>query len=175
MIRGPARLALALALLLVASGAAAQDAAGDAAEIEACLGAADDRAAARGCVGRVADRCMSASPDGATTLGMAECLSAETAAWDRILNADWKRARAAARAHEASGEAEAAGATPGTEAALIAAQRAWIAFRDAECGLRYAMWIGGTFRVIAAGTCLRDMTAERVLDIREYLEEGGGL
>ena len=47
------------------------------------------------------------------------------------------------------------------------AQRAWIAFRDADCGLVYAIWAGGSIRIIVAGNCHLDKTARRSIELRD--------
>ena len=53
---------------------------------------------------------------------------------------------------------------------LRAAQRAWIAFRDAECGLEYALWGSGSMRNIAGTDCLMHMAAERTIELRAKRE-----
>ena len=41
------------------------------------------------------------------------------------------------------------------------AQRAWIAFRDANCKFQTTAWSGGSFRPTANAFCLKGMTEER--------------
>ena len=55
---------------------------------------------------------------------------------------------------------------------LIAAQRAWIAFRDADCLHAYAMAGTGSIRQIEGASCRLSATAMRVLDFREWLRPG---
>ena len=45
---------------------------------------------------------------------------------------------------------------------LIAAERAWITFRDAECGYRSTVALGGTGEGYANAACLYMQTKERV-------------
>ncbi|WP_375509174.1 lysozyme inhibitor LprI family protein [uncultured Caballeronia sp.] len=45
---------------------------------------------------------------------------------------------------------------------LIAAERAWIAFRDAECNYQSTVALGGTGEGVAYVTCLYMQTKERV-------------
>ncbi len=45
---------------------------------------------------------------------------------------------------------------------LIAAERAWIAFRDAECGYQSSVALGGTGEGYANAACLYMQTKERV-------------
>ena len=55
---------------------------------------------------------------------------------------------------------------------LVQSQRAWIAFRDAECDMQTVG--GGSISGMAYSICLSDLTAERVSDLKKYLkcEEG---
>lgn len=138
--------ALVLGLAPLAAGAADVDA------IAVCLDAEPSRepaAAFSACAGQIAERCLEGTSE--TTLEIAECLARETAAWDALLNLHWGVLRDEAKA-------------AGTFDTLLAAQRAWLAFRDAECAHRDAAFAGGTFRVIAAGACQRDLTARRAID-----------
>jgi len=157
---------LAAGLLCGALPAVAQVA--GTADLEACLASAPDRSAEEACLYLVHDACLEAGGDD-TTAGQSACLQAETAVWDRKLNALWPGILAAARAADAADE----GADGGNAAALRAAQRAWIAFRDAECAWTYQRWSGGTIRTLMAGSCQLELTARRVLDFREWLRDGG--
>ncbi|MEC9433724.1 MAG: lysozyme inhibitor LprI family protein [Pseudomonadota bacterium] len=140
-------------------------------EIEACLDAAaaaggdPDGAGARACIGRETEACVS-RPENQTTNGMAACALAERDAWDALLNSWWKPLRARAlKLDEAAGDDAAPAAAP----ALLEAQRAWLAFRDAECAYDDALGGGGTIRRIHAAGCLMRLTAERALRFRERL------
>ena len=162
-----------MALAMAATPAAAQEAApgmvsgsGSGATITACLDAASDRTGAQACIGRLAEACQEGSAG--TTLAIAECLAAETRVWDGMLNGLWPEVMALARSQDA-------GRGDGTTASadsLRAAQRAWIGFRDAECGWAWQRWSEGTIRSIVAGDCQMRRTAERVLDFRDWLAGG---
>jgi uncharacterized protein YecT (DUF1311 family) len=145
---------LALILMLLASGAMAQERSVDRETVAAWFdsgraGAADLPA----CVGEAAARCQ-AQPGGDTTLGMAECLTAEAQAWQGLLE---ESLTAKAR--------ELGQINPELEAQLTEAQSAWEAYRDAECGLRYAVWIAGSIRTIIAADCHLQKTAARALEV----------
>jgi uncharacterized protein YecT (DUF1311 family) len=154
--------ALAIALLL-AGAAAAQEDLGEyepvaerlGAEMTACLGASDTREGDAACADRLGALCVEIGPAGETTYGLAACTQALTRAWDGELNRLWPSAVAA------GGER------------LRNAQRAWIAFRDAECLFEAARWEGGSMGAYAGGFCVAGMTAERVADLRALLREGG--
>jgi uncharacterized protein YecT (DUF1311 family) len=53
---------------------------------------------------------------------------------------------------------------------LIAAQRAWVAFRDAECSLQATEMLGGTGEGLIVGQCLYEMTANRVMQIEDLMK-----
>ncbi|RQR58250.1 DUF1311 domain-containing protein [Burkholderia sp. Bp9126] len=57
---------------------------------------------------------------------------------------------------------------------LVSAQRAWVAYRDAECGFSSAGAEGGSAYPMVVSTCLDDLTKARVESLQGYLscEEG---
>lgn len=99
------------------------------------------------------DRCMS-GPGGQTTMGMIECGAAELKAQDARLN----------RAYQA---AQKRLEKPRQKAALQKAQRAWIAFRDADCASYLdADW--GSLARIEANSCVVDRTIQRADELEAY-------
>ena len=90
---------------------------------------------------------------GVSTPEMVDCLNAQTAQWDKRLNAAYKAALDAA--------------LPKQREQLRAAQRLWIQYRDANCTY-YAMGEGSIARVEAAA-CMQRMTKARA----EELSSGG--
>ena len=109
------------------------------------------------CLGQAAGACQQAGND--TTVGISMCIQSETAAWDAILNREYQAVRAQFQGRTAQGVP-----LPNI---LRDAQRAWIAYRDAECGLAYARWADGTIRSIVGANCLMTMTAQRTLELRD--------
>jgi uncharacterized protein YecT (DUF1311 family) len=165
---------IAAALLALFAGpAAAQEAPAPSPRIRACIEAAErDPEAERGCVGSDALACMQAGPEGQTTVGMMECYMAETAAWDAELNAVYGSllalAEAMAEAYPPEGEAAAGDPAAGGHPALLRdAQRAWIAFRDADCAEAAGYWGDGTMRLVAGAECMMERTAGRTLELLE--------
>jgi uncharacterized protein YecT (DUF1311 family) len=77
---------------------------------------------------------------------------------DAQLNAQWRRALARRRYLD-KGDAMAGVTT--YEVALIAAQRAWIAYRDAQCAVEGQEMRGGSGEPMIAGQCLARLTRER--------------
>ena len=94
-----------------------------------------------------------ASPDGASTYGMIVCTQKEDDLQDARLNAVYKKVMADLNTRQ--------------RAKLLAAQRAWIAFRDAECASYQDEDWGTISRVLAAG-CVLHMTVQRTMDLEHY-------
>jgi uncharacterized protein YecT (DUF1311 family) len=157
------RVLLALAVLAAPALAAAQDDEAALALVRSCLAAAETRADAAACRGAWARDC--AAGEGATTLGIVACTTAETAAWDRLLDEAYAELVLLSRRRALLDE-EAGLAPPPLEDMLREAQRAWIAFRDADCEQEYAIWGEGSQRQVAGAVCLMDRTATRVLELQ---------
>lgn len=89
-----------------------------------------------------------------STYEMVECLKAKTAQWDKRLNIAYPKALDAAQ--------------PKQREQLRKAQRAWIAYRDANC----LYWgLGeGTIARIQAGDCMYRMTKERAEELEGATE-----
>ncbi|MEM6679748.1 MAG: lysozyme inhibitor LprI family protein [Pseudomonadota bacterium] len=160
----------ALALLLSVPFARANDIAQkDAITLLACLDATavpDNsdliRKVANACIGRVSQPCMR-GPEGLTTIGMSGCMKREAAGWDVLLNADWPMLVAKARNKDAKNTSYTQTVASAAQT-LQTAQRAWIAWRDAECDHAYAEWDPGSMRTIAAADCWLRLTAERTIE-----------
>lgn len=112
--------------------------------------AADDAARLDDCIGAISGPCIT-SPAGMTTIGANQCMARETDWWDAFLNARYAAMRDSF--DKESG------------LALRDAQRAWIAFRDAECNLHYTYWGDGSIRSTLYARCMLDMTAKRAIDL----------
>ena len=87
---------------------------------------------------------------GGVTFEMRECISAEYARQDQLLNRHYK--------------ALMADLTPERKKQLQSAQRLWIQYRDANCQF-YADPDGGTMAAIAAADCGLQMTADRAREL----------
>jgi uncharacterized protein YecT (DUF1311 family) len=61
-----------------------------------------------------------------------------------------------------------------TKAKLVAAQKAWIAFRDAECTFRSSSVEGGSIYPMVVTQCLDGLTQKRIAELEPLLtcEEG---
>ena len=158
------RLMITTALLigLAAIGAARADGKADTAAVKACL--AEKTETPLACIGLISDPCQ-AKPEGQTTDGSLACVGREEAAWDAILNERYKAELAASKETEDGLKEMPEGNWEPVVASLKEAQRAWIAYRDAECSRRYNLFQSGSYRLDAHAACLRDLTAERAINI----------
>ena len=51
--------------------------------------------------------------------------------------------------------------------ALVAAQRAWVKFRDADCHVQDRIFQNGTMRAALVEACLKDRTEQRTKELKE--------
>jgi len=56
-----------------------------------------------------------------------------------------------------------------TKGKLVAAQRAWIAFRDADCTFRAASVEGGSIHPMVVTLCRKDVTDQRIQTLKPLL------
>lgn len=140
------------------------------ASLESCFSEATSADEQRACKGGMSERCMEAEPGGFSTYGMVRCMAGETAVWDRFLNEIYREQMAGLKALDAQ-EAKHFPEFANRADALRDAQRAWIAFRDGECGLAYALWGSGSMRQIAGASCHMEMTADRVIALDQLGED----
>lgn len=95
-------------------------------------------------------------PEGQSTAGMVQCAGAELEIQDAALNAAYRNLTAALNARQ--------------KANLVKAQRAWIAFRDADCAARHDPdW--GSMSTINANFCMLQRTVERTIELEEFLAD----
>jgi uncharacterized protein YecT (DUF1311 family) len=127
----------------------------DVASINKCLARETGLQRSENCVGPIANDCQD-QPGGSTTIGIVSCLQREEAAWDVILNANYKAAMAALDGSQ--------------QAALRKAQRAWIPSRDADCEALWEANKDGTIRGPIAASCRLTATANRALWLADFLE-----
>ncbi|MEF2070559.1 lysozyme inhibitor LprI family protein [Consotaella aegiceratis] len=143
-------------MVLGTTAAAADETPARQAEIEQCLADSEQPA---DCIGLTLETCLDAA---GTFEDQYACYDDETAGWDAILNQYYQ-------ADMAQLKELAAGSTTNEEAAnaFQKAQRAWIAFRDAECDAEFAELATGMIdSQLNLADCLNRMTAERAIEIR---------
>ena len=104
---------------------------------------------------RVYHRCMEAA--GGVTSAMLECIDKETQVQDARLNRAYRLAQQALGAEQQS--------------PLREAQRQWLKYRDANCGL-YGHLTGGSIDRVNGASCVLEMTRERADDLHGLAEFG---
>lgn len=92
-----------------------------------------------------------------TEVAMTRCAARDFARADAALNAAYERIVARL------------GSDPDTAGRLVAAQKAWIAFRDAECAFATGDHAGGSAAPMADAQCRARLTRARVRDFDAYL------
>lgn len=92
--------------------------------------------------------------NGPSTRAIVECVQAKTKAADRELNAAYKALQRRT--------------DPGQRQLLLAAQRLWIQYRDANCGFYGAQ--EGSIRQVQAAECLRAMTQDRARELERAMK-----
>lgn len=101
------------------------------------------------------EQCLD-TPDGQSTAGTIGCIAAELKIQDAALNAAYRQVTAGMNARQRAG--------------LREAQRAWIAFRDADCASRQD-WEWGSMSTVAANFCVLRRTVERTIELENFTPE----
>ena len=105
-----------------------------------------------------------------TQLDMNLCAAREYEAADTVLNEVWVAASDKAKANDALADDP-----KGEESSfdkLLAAQRAWITYRNAHCAAEADRYRGGSIVPLIHATCMTALTEARTMQLREYTEEG---
>jgi uncharacterized protein YecT (DUF1311 family) len=106
------------------------------------------------------------NPEG-NTAEMAQCARDDYGAADERLNDVYQKLlRSLTQADEEFGD----GGSDTRVKRLKAAQRAWIAFRDAECPLQSVENFGGSMENITIPGCLARITEERAAQLEKILD-----
>jgi uncharacterized protein YecT (DUF1311 family) len=100
----------------------------------------------------------------ASNAEMTNCVWEEYKKADAHLNAVWKQVMAAIPTRSGDLPADAAEAWNDD---LLAAQRAWITFKEKDCAAVAYEWYGGSGANLAVGDCLYGHTAARTRDLEE--------
>jgi uncharacterized protein YecT (DUF1311 family) len=96
------------------------------------------------------------------------CAEKDFEAADAELNAVWKEARQVAK----DLDAELSEDLKGADKALLAAQRAWIGYRDGQCELAGFEARGGSMEPMLVSGCKATLTQARTKELKEFI--GGG-
>ena len=103
-----------------------------------------------------------------TQTEMNRCAALEYEASDAALNAQWKVTAAEMKRRDTHAVDD---GRPGYFDALLAAQRAWIAYRDAHCTTVGYYARGGSLQPLLVSTCKTDLTEERTRALRDLITQ----
>lgn len=104
-----------------------------------------------------------------TQIEMNICSQRDFDTADKALNAQYQATRKAMKAWDADAMSELKGA----EDALVKAQRAWVAYRDAQC-ISYGFQAhGGSMEPMLISGCQADLTLKRTAELKELTEAMG--
>lgn len=96
--------------------------------------------------------------DAETQVDLNDCTYVAWEQADEALNKAWAEAMALAEER-------------GTQDTLRTAQRAWIAFRDADCAAHAALWEGGSAQPMIFNGCMETLTLQRTDALWAYAEQ----
>jgi uncharacterized protein YecT (DUF1311 family) len=120
---------------------------------------AENGADGSACINQTSGLCLERGGD-ATTASSRQCIQRETAAWDRVLNKDYRSLRDSLD-------------TDAKKVSLRDAQRLWIKFVKSFCPLPYVL-NEGTLYLMSSDQCMLDMTARQVLSLKTLGVAGEG-
>ena len=152
-----ARILIAAAIVgssgMVAQPSFSQEVGMDIAEFQRCLEVADadDNISRIECIGVASSKCVGTYYSAS---GKANCWSLETKLWDGMLNQEYR-------------ELNKTSSNRKFKSALKNTQRAWIKYRNADCGLYNAMGIGGAPESQLYESCNMNHTAKRAIALQE--------
>jgi uncharacterized protein YecT (DUF1311 family) len=100
-----------------------------------------------------------------SNMGMKMCTGEAYEAADKLLNRIYKNTTLELK--KKTGDKYADDQNAETLKRLVAAQRAWIPFKDAQCELEGTSMLGGSGESLVIGGCMYQMTVDRVKAIAE--------
>lgn len=104
-----------------------------------------------------------------TQQDMNYCADKDYQAADAELNAQWKLTKQAL----AKWDSDLTDDLKGAEKALLASQRAWISYRDAQCELEGFSMRGGTAEPLMVSSCLETLTKQRTEELKRLAADMG--
>ncbi|MGF0521891.1 lysozyme inhibitor LprI family protein [Agrobacterium pusense] len=101
-----------------------------------------------------------------TQADMTICAGKDYEKADKELNVAYQKLRKLLIERDKSADADGKGATD----ALVTAQRAWVAFRDANCALAGFQARGGSMEPMLISSCLAETSGKRAEELRQLSE-----
>lgn len=108
--------------------------------------------------------------DQPTQTGMTMCFGEEATRADTEMNAVWKQVQTSMQRLDRDADAPTT-REPGFAQALLASQRAWLAFRDTECRIESYEHRGGSMQPATENQCMAGITRQRTEQLRALLWE----
>lgn len=102
------------------------------------------------------------------TIEINACANLQFAEQDRLLNSAYQ---ALLKTLSPNKPARSAGESP--RAMLVAAQRRWAAFRDADCKARQQVYAGGSIQAAVYLGCMKQRTEQRIRELQVKEWQGG--
>jgi len=102
-----------------------------------------------------------------TQTDMNLCARREYEAADQRLNAQWRLTAAEMKRRDRAQRPD--DGRPGYFAALLEAQRSWLAYRDAHCRTAGYYARGGSMEPMLVSFCLADLTAARTAQLKDLI------
>lgn len=106
--------------------------------------------------------------DQPTQTGMTMCFGQAAERADADMNTVWKQIQSAMQRLDREAD-PADPREPGFAQALLTSQRAWLAFRDAECRIESYEHRGGSMQPATENQCMADVTKARTKQLRALL------
>jgi len=101
-----------------------------------------------------------------TQADMTICAGRDLADADKALNAQYQVTRKALKERDAGASAE----LKGGEEAMVKAQRAWLAYRDAQCASVGFQARGGSMEPMLVSSCEADLTRKRTAELKALVD-----
>ena len=98
------------------------------------------------------------------------CAAQEFHKTDAALNAQWKLTAAEMKRRDGR-DGKPDDGRPGNFDTLLAGQRAWLKFRDAQCDLEGYLFRGGSMEPLLVATCRTSLTEARTKQLKDLIEE----
>jgi uncharacterized protein YecT (DUF1311 family) len=104
-----------------------------------------------------------------TQFDMTDCATQDWQRADDELNAQWERTAAHMRQRDAMYD-HSHDDRPGFHEQLLAAQRAWLTYRDTHCATEGYLARGGTLEPMLVAQCKADLTRQRTRQLQSIEE-----
>ncbi|MFZ2997061.1 lysozyme inhibitor LprI family protein [Sphingobium sp.] len=98
---------------------------------------------------------------------MTQCAAQAYASADAAMTRQWKVTQAAMKRLDARDTSRGGGF--GYAAALLASQRAWLAYRDRQCVIAAGEFAGGSMQPMAAAQCKERLTHARTKELKALI------